>query len=427
MKKILLAAATVSVALQPLAAQPAADKPTYKLYGFVRGDAAFDTRRNVSANEGLLLLYPLDELHDANGRDINRQAALGLYSFNTRVGLDFGGARAFNAALTAKMEADFAGFGGAQLSNSTVLRIRQAYVKLAWQRSSLTVGQAWHPMVGPVMPDVIALSAGAPFNPFNRSPQLRYDYRVGNFSLAAAAVFQFQFTSPGPDGKTARYQRDALLPELFAGVTYASGGFTAGLGGGCLTLKPLSGALLYDPEDINYGGPDAEAKLYKLDGTLTSFSGVAYLKYVSGLFALSAKSVYGQNLSHLTMLGGYVLTGIGDMRTCDYRNSDFSSSWIGLNYGRKYMAGLFGGYSKNLGYARSLDSAPAAYYGDGATLDALYRLSATFTYNIPHFMLGVEYEMTAACYGEFDAWRGTHVNPRTVTNHRLTAAIAYLF
>ncbi len=50
-------------------AQETTNKIDYQFYGFVRGDASYDSRLNVNAFEGLFLLYPLDVNNDANSED----------------------------------------------------------------------------------------------------------------------------------------------------------------------------------------------------------------------------------------------------------------------------------------------------------------------------------------------------------------------
>ena len=51
------------------------------------------------------------------------------------------------------------------------------------------------------MLEVFSLATGAPFNPFNRSPQVRYNYApIKGLSFTAAAIYQFQYGSLGLDG-----------------------------------------------------------------------------------------------------------------------------------------------------------------------------------------------------------------------------------
>ncbi|MDL2209079.1 hypothetical protein LJB97_05605, partial [Parabacteroides sp. OttesenSCG-928-O15] len=137
---------------------------TYKFYGFVRGDIFYNSRANVAPVDGNFYMYPLDIQKDANGEDLNATPNGSFYTFTTRLGIDLTGPMLGKARTSAKIETDFGGFS----SNTTMLRIRQAYVALDWDKSQLLIGQTWHPLSGAVMPDVLNLSSGAPFNPFNR-------------------------------------------------------------------------------------------------------------------------------------------------------------------------------------------------------------------------------------------------------------------
>ena len=65
---------------------------------------------------------------------------------------------------------------------------RQAYVNLDWGKSAVLVGQTWHPLFGDVSPQMLNLSTGAPFQPFNRSPQIRYRYTSGKGLQLTGAV-----------------------------------------------------------------------------------------------------------------------------------------------------------------------------------------------------------------------------------------------
>lgn len=388
-----------------------------KLYGFVRGDFTYDTRQSVAANEGLFFLYPRDKDEDANGDDLNAVSNSGFYTFNTRFGVDASGLNAFNADLSLKVEADFAGFSGASGGTSTVLRIRQAYMKANWTNSSLLLGQTWHPMFLPVFPDVISLATGAPFNPFNRSPQVRFDYRANCITITGAGIYQLQSASIGPEGKTNSYQRNAVIPELYFGLNYNYRQVSAGIGIDYLTLKPRTRS--------NFG-----ENVYKVDETISSLSYSAYCKYAKDLFSVSAKTIYGQNLSNMSMLGGFGIKEI-DPNTGEqkYTNFTHSSTWLNVSYGSKYRGNLFAGYTKNLGSKDELVESTAVY-GEGMTIDNLYRLCGTFTYNIPKFTIGLEYEFTTAAYGDagtFDWKEGKYNDTHSVGNHRIVGVICYNF
>ena len=169
---------------------------TYKFYGFVRGDLFYNSRANMAPIDGNFYLYPLGKSPDANGKDLNATPNGSFYTFTSRLGLDVTGPNVGKARTAAKIETDFGGFSGSH----TMLRLRQAYVSLDWGRSDLLVGVTWHPLFGAVVPDVLNLSTGAPYQPFNRSPQLRFRQKFGKAQLSAALVWQLQYLSNGPMG-----------------------------------------------------------------------------------------------------------------------------------------------------------------------------------------------------------------------------------
>jgi len=50
---------------------PAEKEWDVSMYGFIRTDYIFDTRKSASVRENNLNLYPLDEALDVNGSDLN--------------------------------------------------------------------------------------------------------------------------------------------------------------------------------------------------------------------------------------------------------------------------------------------------------------------------------------------------------------------
>ncbi|MDL2322731.1 hypothetical protein LJC52_01965 [Bacteroidales bacterium OttesenSCG-928-A17] len=403
--------------LLPFSSFAQENKLDFKFYGFLRADVCYDSRVSVVGNEGLFFLYPQDVNLDANGKDLNSQASLGLYSFNARPGVEISGLHVFGADVVGKMEADFAGFGG-QYGNSSILRIRLAYMKMLWDKSSLLIGQDWHPFFGPVTPGQISLSTGAPFNPFNRSPQLRYNYAINDkLSVSAAALYQFQFNSTGVDGKTTAYQKYALMPEWVGMVNYQTKSFTAGVGANLLTLKPRRTSSWNNAT-------------YKVDESLYSSAFTAYLKYTDNMFSVGAKTIYGSNMTHLSMIGGYgVKNQNSETGEQEYTNLKTSSSWINVSYGKKYLCNLLLGYAKNLGTEDPLLE-NSALYGEGLTIDDLSRVAASFSYNVPHFKLGIEYEFSHVNYGDKASlsWEtGKMKNTHSVNNSRIIGIMVYFF
>ena len=132
MKKLFLTAAFAAFALCSHAQEKAI---TIKPYGFIRNYACFDTRESLTSNSEQFYYMPKDGVMDINGDDLNKKPNMMLPSITTRLGLNIKVPEFLGAKTSAKIEADFAGFG----TSNTVLRIRQAYAKMAWEKQDILV------------------------------------------------------------------------------------------------------------------------------------------------------------------------------------------------------------------------------------------------------------------------------------------------
>ena len=86
---------------------------------------------------------------------------------------------------------------------------------------------------------------------------------------------------------------------------------------------------------------------------------------------------------------------------------------------------LLAGYTKNLGTADVLVS--ATVYGMGLDIDQVFSTNIAFSYNLPHWQIGMEYMPTTAWYGDTDKVSGKTVNTHSVTNHRILGLVMYYF
>lgn len=376
-------------------------KNHFSLYGFIRNYFAFDSRESASGTGNLFYYLPFDRELDSNGEDLNATPSFRFLSITSRVGLDVKGYRVGNMDISAKVETDFyAGLSGS--TGTATLRLRQAYMKLGWKdlpmcgdhkaSVSLLMGQAWHPMAAD-QPDVISLATGAPFNPFNRSPQVTMDAGLGkHFTLTAALIYQMQYTSVGPEGASANYMKYGILPEAYLGLTYKTEGFLARAGASLLSIKP------YREYSEFAGGSE---NIYKASGRMTAVSPYFYLQYKYKSFTLKAKTVYGSAADFLNQVSGYGVTGI-DGSHYSYAATHTSSSWISLSIGKKVQGMLMAGYINNLGASEDMTQ----YWffskdgGNFKNLSQAYRIVPTVVWNIGKFTLGLEYEMTSAQYGD---------------------------
>ena len=417
MKKILLFVSLVAIALTGVAQEKKQKPISVKLYGFVRNYIDFDSRENFSSNSDQFNMIPKDWDKQATGEDINARGDIHLLSVTTRLGLNVTGPEFLNAATSAKIETDLAGFG----SNNYVLRIRQAYAKMDWKNHNLLIGQAWHPMMGDMMPDVFSLATGSPFTPFSRSPQVRYNFVSKGFTLTATALYQFQYTSNGPSGSSYEYARKAIIPEGYIQLMYKNGGFMAGAGVDILTLKPRN----------EYTSTVTGAKT-RSNALITSYSPTLFLSYKGDNWGIKTRATYAQNAGHLNMLSGYAVSNIKEDGEWEYASLNSITYWIDATYKQKLEKGsltycLFGGYGKNLGCNKNILT-NNMYIRGYNNIDYYWRVAPSILYTHNAMQIGLEYEPTTVGYGELEknsnaAIKSTH----TVTNHRICAMVKYNF
>ena len=404
MKKIVLLALLATIGMGAMAQKKGFE---YKIYGQVRADLFYNSRANEESVDGLFYNYPKDYSYDAAGEDLNAQPQGNMYMLYSRLGLDVKGPKLGSASTSAKIEFDFRGSG----TTLSLIRLRHAYLNLNWGASSVLVGQTWNPLYGDVAPQILNLNMGAPFQPFGRAPQVRYRYNKSGLQLTAAALWQSQYLSNGPDGKSNKYIKNSLVPEFYFGADYKTSNLIVGAGVDFLSLVPRTQATV--------GG-----NVYKVSERISTLSYEVHVKYTTPLWYFAAKSVLGSNLTQVSMLGGYGVKSVDEVTgEQTYSPNRNSSSWVNVVYGKKWKVGVFGGYMKNLGTT----DAVSKMYGTGTNVDELLSGSLELTYNLPHWKIGVEYNHTVAKYGDMDNNNGKIVNTHGVGNNRFVASVLYMF
>lgn len=392
-----------------------------QLYGFIRTYAAYDSRESLSSIEDFFYYMPKDR-NMVGDNDLNAVSSFRFAALTSRLGVDVKGYEFGGWDMGAKIETDFyAGVSG--VTGTALLRLRQAYVTFGYDDLSFKVGQAWHPLASD-QPDVLSLNAGAPFNPFSRTPLFMIDYEFGDFSVDLAAIWQMQYTSAGPNGAAADYIKYAKTPEVYLGLNYSDDGFLARLGVDMLSIKP---------RHINAAGA-------ALSDRITTFTPFLYLQYSDDDFTVKAKTVLAQGGEHMNLNGGYAVTAasaengvLDNEASWNYTPTRNSSSWISLKYGRALQGVLFAGYVKNFGTAEEIVSPEYLYFSKNSfsNMNSMWRVTPTILYNLGKLTLGLEYDVTGVQYGDFggdDAKFGLATqNLRWVTNHRVQAMVKFTF
>jgi hypothetical protein len=417
MKKTLLSLFVVLVPVLLFAQDEAAFG--IKFGGFIKTDIIWDSRQTESLREGHFLLYPKNESLDADGNDINARANFNFLSIQTRLKGDIKGPDALGAKTSGYFEAEF--FGTSDLDMNG-FRLRHAFVKLNWKTTELMIGQFWHPMfITSCFPEVVSFNTGAPFTVFSRNPQIRLTKDIKNFRVILAALSQIDFKSPGPDGISSKYIRNAAVPSFNINLEYskknteAGKEFLIGIAGNYKRLIPRI----------------TTAEGYKTSEGINSMSGMAYVKVACPKIIFKVAGLYGQNMStDYTMLGGYGEKIITDTiyGTPEYYNFKTLSTWAEImTTGKKMMGGLFLGYSKNLGATDENVVFTPTFYNRVDNMAYLYRISPRFIYNAGKFRIAPEIEYTVAGYGTKNTTGATVEDPKSVGNFRFLVGVYYFF
>ena len=443
-------------------------KQHFKPYGFVRNYFTFDSRESMSGTGDLYNYQPYDEAwNQAEGeqymtgvarQDLNAVSTFRFLSLTTRVGVNIVGYKWRNTEFGAKIEADF--YAGLStkvyhpVTGVAQFRLRQAYVTLGWDslpmlngkdfaRVDLTIGQTWHPMAADLC-DVISLASGAPFGPFNRSPQVKMDARLGKYvTITGSLLWQMQYCSVGPSTTGASIQAADFImysktPEAYLGLSVHTNGFLLRAGADVLSIKPRQiGSVTVGGNTISVSVKDR----------ITTASPFLYLQYKKGEFSIKAKTIFSEAGEHMNLNSGYGVKAKNADGSWEYTPLRASSSWLSIVYGGKIGAQedkhpqklqgiLFAGYIENLGTKEALydgnhDGHPDDLYTPRANnMNRMWRLSPTLLYTIGKFQLGLEYEITSVQYGQAgttNLYGIAKTNLHWVTNHRVQLMTKYNF
>lgn len=415
MKKVLIAS-FVALSFSGYSQTTPATAPAEKewdvnLYGFVRTDYIWDTRKSAQVREYNLNLYPLDEVLDANGKDINDAGASNFLSVVSRLGVKAKGPNVWGAKTSGTLEGDF--FGNTEGSIGQ-FRLRHAFASLEWSKTTVTMGQTWYPTFIPeVFPGVANFSTGILFNPFGWASQIRVKHSLSNnISFALTAYKEREFTTATATGGTQNSASiNSSLPTFHGQFQFKNKNWIAGLGAEFKSLQPLtvSNGLVSD-EKVN------------------SLSFVGYFKYNNDKFHIKAYGITGENMYNLVMLGGFAgYTTPGQVEK--YEATKTTSLWLDIaSNNAKTAPGFFFGYTKNDGTGK--DGATALYMrGTSGTrgVDNVWRAAARVDFKQNKFRITPEIEYTAATWGDLESDASIGGNTTDVGNFRAMISCAYSF
>ena len=405
--------------------QPKQSKIRLKPYGFVRNYVTYDSRECVAVMGEMFNIIPKDELlNEDRSEDLNDVDKLSFVSFTTRLGVDVMGPNLGRAKSSAKIEADFSGYG----ANNTLFRIRQAYLSLSWDRTTLICGQTWHPMTNQVMPAVYGFGTSSPFMPFNRAPQIKVLVDAGKgWNFTAAALYQFPNLSTGPEGVSVSYSRWSMLPELYASWAHAGEHLTYGVGVDLLSIMPRKTSLAEREVLQEDGSMQTQTVQVRAKDRVMGISPEFFADYINGKFNIKGKVVYAENTAHMTMVSGFGATSY-DPQTGNYQYAPLRSvsTWMTATYGDKLKPGLMLGYAKNLGAKSDFMSLDEIWVRHARNTDYIYRISPSLSYTVKNLQLALEVDYTVVGYGDL-LLNGSVNALRDINNTRACLMIKYSF
>ncbi len=402
-----------------------------KVSGFVMNNLFYDTRKNAEAADGMILIFPLPVVKDSFENDMNQVPNISLLSFASRLRFSIAGQEAFGAKSSAFIEFDFTARSTqiatakdntvASSSSAAAVRFRQGWAKLNWEKGELLVGRAWHPLASTdVLPSVMSLNIGVPFQPFNRSEQITYTYMIGKLNMIASAIYQNDFINNGPTGKSYLYQNNTLLPNLHAQLKYKSDNLIAGIGADYKRLKPKTSVTNYTKK-INTTDEIVECPAF-----------LAFGQYKKGKLQISGKSILASNPSENVMTGAYGTYALDTLSGIEkYTPFKHFFIWGNIAYGEKLKVSLFAGYLKNLGTSKNLiphSKTNPTVFGLGETIGEMVRVTPTLSYTSGKMTLALELEHNITTYGSIDHNnKGKIINTNDITGTRVLACMLYNF
>ncbi|MCL2130983.1 MAG: hypothetical protein FWH36_00790 [Lentimicrobiaceae bacterium] len=386
---------------------PVNNRWSVKAGGYISTDLFWDTRAVVESRDGVLCLYPENVQKDIKGKDVNARPSFNFLALNTRVSLRITAPDVLGAKISGMVEGWFAGMSNNDMNGFSM---RHAFIKMGWgggefgSSSVLIMGQTWHPLFTEnCFAQTIAGSAGSPFQPFSRAPQIRFEQKIGPTKLKLYINSQRDFLSSGSAGTSSAYLRNSAIPE--SGIQYSFGRYYR-------LHEEFYRFQIGFGYDYKYLIPriTTDSNLYTRNG-VHSQAAIVFLHFYQDYFAealwgIKAKAMYARGCNEFLTLGGFAYRfldndNLNTEKNYQYTTLNSISTWIDIyrNIGL-WEIGLFGGYAKNLGSQQTIQDPnnPNAYFARGRDIDYLYRVSFRVKYTVEKIQFGIEPEYTAAVY-----------------------------
>lgn len=419
MKKVIILFITILTVIPLTAQEGSGFGITWS--GYVKNDFFFDTRQTVAAREGHFLLWPAPLEEDIYGEDINAKANFNILAIQSRLKASISGPDAFGAKTSGLIEADF--FAQAN-DNINLLRLRHAFVKMDWTKLELLAGQYWNPLfVTDCFPGTVSFNTGTPLQSFARNPQVRLSYKTSNLRFTAAVLSQRDYSSRGKDGVSSSYLRNSGMPDMHLQAMYSS-----------INAESNTGLIFGSGLAYKIIVPRLESTFFpaviKVDEKVGGLTAIGFLKVITDPLTIKAQVRYGENIADVLAISGFAVKELVDNFTGELSYTPLKSMtfWGEIHTnGAKIQAGIFGGFTNNMGTKEAMSDPGNPVYGLATDIDFLYRLSPRLIINSAKTRVALELEYTSASYGSDYDVNYIPESTNTVSNLRALIAVYYFF
>ncbi len=403
----------------------AAPKPplAFSFSGYLKQDNWFDSYQVDGLRQDQYLLFPDVPIFDKCGRNINKKGRFNMVDIETRVRAEVVAPKILGAYPFGALEIDFE---GAILDYMNLTRLRHCFIYLEWPKTSLLIGQYWHPVFIPdCYPDTISYNNGAPIEPYEREPQVRITTNFDNMTLTFAATSYADSLIDLPNAALTQLnipftnytERNAIMPDLNFQMRADIRNHFVGVGFNMRRLIPRL-----------FATQPPTASILAVRESLISFLALAYAKLNWDKFSIALKVVFAQNGIVFDMISGYAAS-CQNMLTKSYNwtNLQCASCWTDIVWKGKIEPGLFLGITKNVGAGTTIIPSTAWGLIEGRTrIDYVARVSPRVRWFVDPLIFAGEFEITRAGWGTLnELGRIDNVNP--VTNYRALFAAYFCF
>lgn len=366
-----------------------------------------DSYKSAENRGGVQYLYPERPFYNDKGEDIQFQNRLRASVAPTRLHLSVMTTDILKADALGYIETDFMGITPDVMYG---VRLRHAYFRLKWKTNSLLLGQTNHlTMVEEMSANTVTFGGGYPLNPLSRPIQIRFSQDLGQKMniTAAAALFS---------GVTGENQSFVMLPDLQLKFTVGSASkLLVGAVGGVKVLRPRT----------------LTGDMSKATATVTAFNAALFGRYsFAGGYCVKLFGIWGQDLSSLSIIGGYAPLLAEYSPEADYGYAPTSAYSVWADFESKkwkgWQCGIFAGMQQNLGTSKEVVVQDS--YIPNRGIYRFWRVAPRIYYHHKGLTFGLEYMYSMATWSKQvdDYMRPTEKYPNTF-NNRVTLLARFTF